>query len=71
MFGKKTDPVIRLCAKCNYFTGDGKCGHPNNTRINLVTGYREYIESPDLLRNGTWVSAGNCGEHGKWWEPRV
>jgi len=67
-FGRRSyDAPLRLCKDCKFFDL-GECSNPENIRINLVTGAKEYRLSAHILREGTWVSAGDCGERGRWWQ---
>jgi hypothetical protein len=62
---------MKFCKDCRWFTRYGifssrDCRHPNNTRTDLVDGYKYEILMPVVLRQGIDL----CGPAGNWWEPK-
>lgn len=74
MFFNRPYKPQRLCTDCFWYVPRGVnalCTHPKNTTIILDTGRPSYGDTPQGLRHGNWVEEGDCGERGKWWEPKI
>jgi len=66
---------MKLCKDCKYIVPPkdgrlkyGECSHPNNLKINVVTGETEYIW---IFASIVRINNKFCGKDGNWFESKA
>lgn len=58
---------LRICNQCNHRLGFDRCGHPDVSEFDLVTGE----ETQPYCRVQREIEGKQCGPEGKLWEPLI